>query len=96
MKDRVEKILIETLREFNDELDDERLKDPKEKTKLYGANGTLDSLALVSFVTDVEEKIADEFDSDVILADEKAMSATTSPFRNVATLRDYIVNLLEQ
>ena len=95
MQDKIEKIIIETLVELNEELENESLENPSSKTKLYGANGGLDSLALVSFITDLEEKISYEFDKEVVLADEKAMRAKTSPFRNVESLTLYIKSLLE-
>lgn len=95
MKDKIEKIIIETLIELNEELENESFENPSSKTKLYGANGGLDSLALVSFITDLEEKISDEFDKEIVLADEKAMSAKTSPFRNIESLTLYINSLLE-
>jgi acyl carrier protein len=95
MQDKIEKIIIETLVELNEELENESFENPDSKTKLYGANGGLDSLALVSFITDLEEKISDEFEKEIILADEKAMSAKTSPFRNVESLTLYINSLLE-
>ena len=56
----------------------------------------MDSLALVSFIADLEDKISDEFEKDIILADEKAMSQRTSPFRSVETLTNYIQKLLEE
>ena len=95
MTTKIEKIIIETLMELAEELENENLKKPTSRTKLYGTNAALDSLALVSFVTDVEERISEEFDVDVVLADEKAMSATTSPFRNVESLTLYIAKLLK-
>ncbi|MFW2601145.1 hypothetical protein [Aliarcobacter butzleri] len=95
MQNKIEKIIIKTLVELNEELENDSLKNPSLKTKLYGANSGLDSLALVSFITDLEEKISDEFDKEIVLADEKAMSAKTSPFRNVESLTLYIKSLLE-
>ena len=95
MQDKIEKIIIETLVELNEELENSSLENPDSKTKLYGANGAMDSLALVSFIADLEYKISDEFEKDIVLADEKAMSAKTSPFRNVESLTLYIKSLLE-
>jgi acyl carrier protein len=92
----IEKIIIETLQELNEELENETLVNPTSKTKLYGTSGALDSLALVSFITDVEERISDAFDKEIVLADEKAMSMQTSPFRNVESLTLYIKDLLEE
>ena len=95
MVEKIEKIVYETLVELNEELENDNFENPTLKTKLYGTNG-MDSLALVSFITDLEERVSDEFEKDIVLADEKAMSAKTSPFRSVESLRDYIKNLLEE
>ena len=95
MQEKIEKIIIDTLKDLNEELENEAFINPNSKTKLYGGNGAMDSLALVSFITDLEEKISDEFEKDIILADEKAMSAKTSPFRNIESLTSYIKSLLE-
>lgn len=94
MKNRIETIIIEALNEINEELENENLNNPTSETKLYG--GGLDSLALVSLITDLEERISDEFEKDIVLADEKAMSQKASPFRNVETLTNYIQKLLEE
>jgi len=96
MKNKIEKIIIDILKEFNEELENDALNNPTPKTKLYGTNGVLDSLALVSFITDLEEVISEEFDEEIVLADEKAMSATASPFRNVESLTNYIQLLLDK
>ncbi len=96
MQQKIEKIIVEALVELNEELENENLNNPTSETKLYGGSGALDSLALVSLITDLEEKISDEFEKDIILADEKAMSQRTSPFRSVETLTNYIQKLLEE
>lgn len=94
MSKSVQTIIIECLQELNEELENPSLENMTSQTKIFGGSGALDSLALVSFITDVEEKISDEFDKEIVLADEKAMSAKTSPFRSVESLTAYIENLL--
>ena len=96
MEARIEKIIIDTLKELNEDLKNDSFINPNSKTKLYGGNGAMDSLALVSFIADLEDKISDEFEKDIILADEKAMSQKTSPFRDVETLTNYVQKLLEE
>ena len=96
MQQEIEEIIIKVLNELNEELENESLNNPTTRTKLYGSSGALDSLALVSFITDLEERISDEFEIDIVLADEKAMSQRTSPFRNIESLTLYIKNLLEE
>lgn len=95
MQSKIENIILTTLKDLNDELSSEELENPTKDTKLFGGNGVLDSLSLVLFITDLEEKISEEFDKEIVLADEKAMSQRTSPFRNVQSLTAYIQNLLE-
>lgn len=96
MLDQIEKILISCLEELNEELENENLNNITKETKIFGNNGALDSLALVSFITDVEDRISKELGHDIVLADEKAMSQRTSPFRNIETLSVYIQKLLEE
>ncbi|QKF72301.1 hypothetical protein AFAEC_0079 [Aliarcobacter faecis] len=95
MREKIENIIYETLKELNEELENEAFENPSLKTKLYGGNDSLDSLALVSFIADLEDKISDEFSKNIVLADEKAMSSKTSPFRNIESLTLYIKDLLE-
>jgi acyl carrier protein len=96
MKEKIEELILHSIKELNEELENESLNNPTTQTKLYGANGALDSLALVSLITDLEDIISDEFDKDIVLADEKAMSQRTSPFRSVKTLTKYTQTLIDE
>lgn len=62
-------------------------------TRLFGPEGVLDSIGLVSVVVGVEQQIRDEHRIDVSLMDDRAMSQTRSPFRTPETLADYILGL---
>jgi hypothetical protein len=66
----------------------------EENPKIFGAGAALDSLGLVNFLADLEYRIAEEFEREVVLASEQAMSRSRSPFRDVAALTEYIVELL--
>jgi acyl carrier protein len=96
MELKIQNLIIECIKELNEELENDALRNPTRNTRLYGLNGVLDSLTLVTLITDLEEKIFDEFGNDVTLADEKAMSQRHSPFRSVQSLTNYIVKLLEE
>ena len=65
-----------------------------EKTELFGANGILDSLGLVTFVVEIEQDVRDKFDVEIVLADERAMSQKHSPFRSVEKLAGYVNKLI--
>ncbi|XUP89239.1 hypothetical protein B6658_007390 [Campylobacter coli] len=66
------------------------------QTKIYGVEGNLDSLALVGLVSDLESIIADEFGVDLVLASDKTMSQKNSPFKDVESLSNYILALMEK
>ncbi|NJN98474.1 MAG: hypothetical protein HC875_32500 [Anaerolineales bacterium] len=61
-----------------------------EETRLIGREAVLDSMGLVNLIIEVEQRLEDEHDVTVVLADERAMSQKNSPFRSVQTLADYI------
>jgi acyl carrier protein len=63
-------------------------------TALFGREGILDSLALVSLVVAVEQAIEDELGVSVSLADAKALSQRHSPYRTIGALADYAGELV--
>jgi acyl carrier protein len=96
MKQKIIQLVETAITEVAEDLDLE-IEDIKGKEiVLFGKEGILDSMALVSLIADIEDKIADELGVDIILADERAMSATRSPFRSVSALVDYIQELMEE
>lgn len=66
------------------------------ETRLIGMDALFDSLNLVSFIVDLEEKLEVEFGVDVQLMDEKAMSNKTSPFININRFAKFIKDQLDE
>ncbi len=64
------------------------------ETPLFGREGVLDSMGLVRLIVEVEQALEDEYGSPVSLADEKAMSQRSSPYRTVGTLAAYAGSLV--
>lgn len=62
-----------------------------EDTFLIGQGAVLDSMGLVTAILEIEQRLADEHDVTVVLADERAMSQKNSPFRSVRSLSDYVL-----
>lgn len=62
---------------------------------LYGKGSKLESIDLVNFIMEVEDKIRDELDTSITIADEQAMSQQNSPFLTLGTLTDYVSGLLK-
>ena len=90
----IAKIVLETLHELGEDLNIDALKIADEQTRLFGVKSSLDSIALVNFIADVEERISDELEIEIVLANQNAMSRTHSPFRKVSSCIDYIVELI--
>lgn len=96
MKDKINGIIFSILKDLSEDLENENLKNPTMRTKIYGVEGNLDSLALVGLVSDLESIIADEFGVDLVLASDKTMSQKNSPFKDVESLSNYILALMEK
>lgn len=94
MKNKIIQALYATIDEINELNPEEGQLEKSIDTVLLGAKGTLDSLGLVNFIIASEEKIEDEFEISITLADERAMSKSDSPFRTIGTLSNYIEILL--
>lgn len=63
-------------------------------TILYGQNGTLDSIELVSLILSLEDLIQKRTKKAIRLVSKAAMSRTRSPFHSVEILGNYIMELL--
>ena len=63
---------------------------------LFGPGGALDSLGLVNFLADLEYRLAEEYGRELVLASERAMSRSRSPFRDADALVAYVLELLAE
>jgi acyl carrier protein len=94
--DDVMKVVLESVAELNLQLDASQQLELTPDTQLFGRGSRLDSLGLVNLIVLVEEKAADTFGKSVTIADERAMSQKSSPFRTVRTLSEYLFGLLKE
>jgi D-alanine--poly(phosphoribitol) ligase subunit 2 len=94
-KQEVIQTILEVADEFNENLEYKIAVEKGEVAALFGREGVLDSLGLVSFVMAVEQALEDKTGVALTLADEKAMSQRNSPFRTVGTLADYATGLIQ-
>lgn len=94
MKEKIKSLVIESLNDlksvnnFDFEINDE--------TILLGEDSVMDSFDFVSFVSTLEEKIADTFDKSITLVSEKAFSKKYSPFKTIDRITDYIIEILNE
>jgi D-alanine--poly(phosphoribitol) ligase subunit 2 len=94
--DKILEAIYSAVDEINQQLPAKKRLAKSPDTVLFGKCGTLDSLGLVSLILAVEERIRDELDLSITLADERAMSQARSPFRSIKSLACYIPSLIAE
>lgn len=63
---------------------------------LLGPEGYLESIQLVTFLIELEEIIKDQRGHEIRIISDRAMSQQKSPFRNLDTLADFIIELIQE
>lgn len=88
-------LVVRLCREHNEIAEPERQIDLSvpEAARLYGRQGVLDSLGLVSLLAAIEQALEEECGVQATLADERAFSQARSPFRTVSSLSEHIHEL---
>ena len=89
-------IVLQALESLNEELDAAQQVEVGPATPLFGPDAQLDSLSLVSVIVDVETALTVRWGLPVSLTDDRAMSREISPFDDVGTLSDYVLELLAE
>lgn len=87
-------LVVKTTVTICEEHDIELNAEINENTRIFG--DLLDSMGIVFLVTDIESLISEEYQVDISLADERAMSQRTSPFRTIKTLVSYVETLIAE
>src|SRR3954447_1520317 len=96
MKQQLIELVIESVREVAD-FEHRSLAVPLGPgTILFGTDGILDSMGLVNVVILVEQRISDQHEASITLADRRAVSQSSSPFRTVGSLAAYAEALLRE
>ena len=92
--EEIKNIVFEAIREHNpSNLKEEIGLD----ISMFGSDGFLDSLGLVTLLVNIEQKIEASFNMTITIADEKAMSLSRSPFKSIGSLVQYLdLRLSEQ
>jgi len=90
MQDRLLDVVTHAIIELNETREDKIPTDDVLGIGLYGDDGIFDSMHLVSFLALVEEKLEDEFDVEISLTSEKAVSRRVSPFSSMTRLIEFM------
>jgi len=95
MKEKIQEIIMDSLKEFNEEEDESSLLKVSKNTILLDKKGNLDSLGFVTLVVIIESNIFNKLDKNITIVSEKAFSKKYSPFKDVESLTEFIAELLE-
>jgi acyl carrier protein len=90
------KLIYSAIDEINEDLEASEQIVKSEDTEIFGGDQSLDSLQLVNLITIVEQNVEEETGDFISLADERAMSMESSPFKTVGTLKQYLDTLLNE
>ena len=90
-KDAIERLIGDCLRHLRTDLGLPELAAIDPATPLLGSGSDLDSMAVVHLIVDLEGRLQEQYDRNWILADERALSRTRSPFRTVGDLAEFII-----
>ncbi|WP_208246086.1 hypothetical protein WGT02_32095 (plasmid) [Rhizobium sp. T1470] len=88
-------IISDAISEINDTRHENISVNELDNISLYGDSGVFDSMGLVNFLVLVEEKLDDKFNLVLSLTSERAVSRRISPFRNIVSLVDFILEEIE-
>lgn len=93
-KESILKIVISNVTSLVDTFPDEQKFSVDQNTVLFGNGSSIDSLSLVSVIVDLESTFSLDYDLDISLTDDRAMTREKSPFNSVISLVEYIDELI--
>jgi hypothetical protein len=93
-REDVQSLLLQTIHDYADAIG-KRI-DVDAEMHLLGRKAPVDSLGLVAVLAGFEATLNDTFGTEIVLANERAMSQERSPFRTVSSLVDYACTLLAE
>lgn len=91
--EQVEQLILTALHAVNEEMDEGSKVAVSPQTILFGPEAELDSLSLVSVIVDIETALNTDYNFEVSLTDDRAMTREISPFTDVPALKAYILEL---
>jgi acyl carrier protein len=89
-------VVVTCLREAFEQAGAEPVPEITEETVIIGQGAVLDSVGVVSLIVDIEQRLEMDHDVSVTLANDKAMSQRSSPFRTSGVLADHICEVIRE
>ena len=93
---KILELIFQVVDELNERLPEEERLEKSKETPLTGEAAKLDSLKLVSLIVSTEQKVQEEFNTTITIANERILDQKESPLRTIETLADYISTLVQE
>jgi acyl carrier protein len=94
-RSQIEELVFASLDDLNQMLPEESQVRRDASVRLIGKGAAIDSMGLVSLIVGIEERLVDQYGIAVTLVDDRAMSQERSPFLTLATLTDFVVEIVD-
>lgn len=95
-RDDINQVVISTFKQVLADSEKTFEGEPAADTMIMGPDSPFDSVDLVTFIVALEQILEDDWDISVILADDRAMSQTESPFKSIGSISNYIELLIKE
>jgi len=92
---KVISVIYEVFDEMNEDRDAESLIPKSESTVLLGRDGSLDSVDVLHFISNLEDRLEDLLGDEIDLVDEASVALENSPYKSVSTMADFILKKVE-
>ncbi|MEW9701740.1 hypothetical protein [Paenibacillus sp. SI8] len=92
----VERIVLDSCKEINQYHNGKISVELGLQAPLYGRNGDLDSLGLVTLLASVEQNIAEELEIELALSETPLAAMPDSPYRTVGSFVGYLLSQLHE
>ena len=92
MRDRLHDIIESIVKDFGYSY---KIQNEDSSIPIYSESSDLDSLGLVNVLVDIEEKVRLEFDKDISIMDNRAMSQVNNPFKDVDSVVEFVAKQID-
>lgn len=93
-KEIANQVINSAIEEFNEFLDSSSKLVFGHNEELIGPNGKLDSLGIIMFIGTLESKILEYTQKEIALLNQDYLVETNGPYKNLFSIREYIITLL--
>lgn len=92
MNETIKLLVLESIEEINNDSQIEELYSPSLDTNFFDL---VDSLAVLNFILDIEQRLERRFGRYIQIADEDVMDASKTPFKTVKDIIEFISRRVE-